>query len=599
MHSKSLVPGIFIAIFLTFSISQSQEKFFIADRDVVLFWGNSITDDGIYPRLVENYVLTHYPDWKVEFFNLGWGGDRTRNVDRLRRDIMLCQPTKVTVMLGMNDGDYKPFAPEVLEAYLKGMKDEVEVMKKHSNPEILLISATPWEMRCTPAISTGKVKDFTDLKLLFYPETLRRLSYELGKFASAHGLRFCDLNFASAQTIAELDEYDGNYMFTKEGVHPNIDGELEMGLAILENMQAPALVAESEICGKEVKVLSVVDCSVTDLKKTSVGLSFSRKAARLPLPVYPSTRGLMKEVLHYPDNWDRDILRVKNLDPGWYRLAIDGSEIDILSHRQLEAGVNLSWYANTPQVIQAYKVFEQTQVRQQAFYTKWRRVLLAGIGSPSDFTPFKTGVSTDSLDRIERAAFEAQHLLNKPAAHVYELKPAANPAAKTNQTVLANRFLENMVRVAISIDSRTLFEFKPPLCIRGNFTYAPQYEWANLETKNYYADIPVALYDDGTHGDLKAGDGVWSIEMFLRRNSGKLRFIVRDGRFVSSYWNTLHPEYFNNPWCVQLTKAWGEMLGYVDKDGEIQGIPLDKDFDLRWDMKSLERALAEKKIYQP
>ncbi len=591
MLSRKMLSAILAAVVLTFSLCFGQDPFFIKDGDEVLVWGNSITDDGIYPRLIENYVLTHYPDWKVTFFNLGWGGDQTRNVGRLRRDIQLCKPTKVAVMLGMNDGEYKPFDQKMLEVYLQGMKDEIELMQAHSNPQVMLISATPWEFRCTPQIPAGKVDDFSEFKLLFYPQTLRRLSSELGSFADREGHKFCDLNMASQVTIDAIDEYDGNFMFTAEGVHPNIDGQLQLGLKILESMQAPSLVAELEICAKSGKVLSQQDCSVEGVSKTAAGIVFNRKAARLPLPIYPSTRKLMKEVLGYPDNWDRDMITVKNLEPGWYKLAIDGKEIDILSHSQFAQGVNLSRYAKTPQMIQAYQVFEQTEIRQDAFYAKWRRVLLGGVPRrlPSDFTPFKTDVSTDSLERVEKRAFEAQHKLNKPRAHRYEISQVQNPAQETGQKIRADKFLENMIRVSVSVDSRTLPVFEPPLCIRGNFTYSPQYRWGIIEFKRYYTDIPVVLYDDGTHGDALAGDGVWSVEMFFRKDAGRLRFIVRDGSFLKGYWNQLHPESFNNSWCESLTKAWGE----------IQGVSLDKDIELKWDMKMFEKALAAGKIYQP
>ncbi|HUU27234.1 MAG TPA: SGNH/GDSL hydrolase family protein [archaeon] len=602
MLSKRLLHGIVLALLVSVSVSFAQEPgFFIQDSDVVLIWGNSITDYGVYPRLIENYVLTHYPDWKVEFFNLGWGGDVTKNVDRLRRDIQLCKPTKATVMLGMNDGGYGPFDPERLEAYLKGMKDEVELMRRHSSPEIMLISATPYDLSCRPDLVRGKVEKPEDLRTLLYPETLRRFSYELGRFATREGLRFVDLNYASSMVIDELKGYDGNFMFTKEGVHANVDGELQMGLAILEGMQAFSLVAEVEICVKENKVKLEKDCTVSDFKASPTAVSFTRKDLRLPTPVYPSTRALMLKVMDYPDAWDRDILRINHLDQGWYKLSIDGREIDILSSTEFEKGVNLSSYGNTPQMIQAYQVFEQTEIRHQAFYTKWRQVLLEGVGSPRDFTPFKTGVSTENLDRAEREAFAAQHRLNKPVPHSYVIKQVPNPAPKPSDSVPAGQFLENMVRVLISIDSRTLPEFEPPLCVRGNFSYTPRYRWAILERKGYYADIPVVLYDNGTHGDLAAGDGVWSLEMFVRKDSGKLRFIVRDGRFLTGYWNYLHYEYFNNPYCREITRTWGEMLGpgHLDKDGEIVGIDLNKNIELKWDLAAFQKALKEKKIYQP
>jgi len=599
MFFKDLLRRVLFFLLASVSSSLAGTGFFIQDRDVVLIWGNSITDYGVYPRLIENYVLTRHPGWKVEFFNLGWGGDQAKNVDRLRRDIQLCKPTKATIMLGMNDGGYRPFDPELLRIYLKGMKDEIELLRAHSDPEIMLISPTLYELRCVPHITRGKVERFERMRSLLYPETLRRFSYELGRFAAEEKLKFYDLNYSSTLTADKLDEYDGNFMYTAESVHPNVDGQLQMGLSILDAMGASRLAAETVIDAAGSRVIAQTDSKVTDLKSGSTAVSFTRTAERLPLPVYPSTGRLIKTVMDYPDAWDRDIIAIKGLEKGWYKLSIDGRDIDIVSAGDLDQGINLSRYPHTPQMIQACRVFEQTEIRQAAFYTKWRKVLLEGVRGPGDFTPFKTGVNTDSLDRVERAAYEAQHRLNQPVPHSYEIRKVSHPADKPTGEIPADTFLDNMIRILISFDSSTLPEFEPPLALRGNFSYAPGYRWAIREAKSYYANIPVAMYDDGTHGDAKAGDGVYSIEMFMRKNSGKLRFVVYDGSFFTGYWNRLHPEYFRNKWCIQLSKAWGEMLGWVDEDGEISGIPLDRDLELRWDRKTFQQALKEGRIYQP
>ena len=50
----------------------------------------------------------------MRFYNAGVGGDTVRGggagpIDvRLERDVIALKPTVVTVMLGMNDGGYKP-----------------------------------------------------------------------------------------------------------------------------------------------------------------------------------------------------------------------------------------------------------------------------------------------------------------------------------------------------------------------------------------------------------------------------------------------------------------------------------------------------------
>ncbi len=577
------------------AFGQSQQKFFLEDGDQLMFWGNSITDYGIYPRLIENYVLAHHPGWKMEFINLGWGGDRSKNVGRLRRDIKLSKPSKVTIMLGMNDAGYQPFNPELLSVYLDSMKTEIGIMKDHSDPEIMLIAPTLYELRCIPNVTRGKVDNLGRLSSLLYPEALRRFSHELGVMAGRMGLPFYDLNYSSSRVSEELAGYDGNLMYTARSVHPTVDGELHMGLGILEAMGAEFLVAETVIDAAAGTVLVQNECTLSELSAAATAVRFSRLARHLPLPVNPSTSETMRQAVDFYDRYSPDLLTVKNLADGWYELTIDGVKIDIVSGSELAGGINLSRYANTPQMIQACQLFEQTEIRNHAFYTAWRRVLLEGVHGPRDFTPLKTGVNTASLEAAEKAAYAAQHKLNKPVAHRYELKQVERPGYFSPPVPLAKNFLDGMIKVSITVDSKTLRSFEPPLVVRGNFNYAPRYQWGVVEAKSYYANVPVKLYDDGTHGDKRPGDGVWSLDMYMRQGSGKLWLSLWDGRYLTGYWNYLHPDWFRNENCMAVSKAWGQLLN--GKDGELNGIGLDSDVELNWTAQSMEQAVEKGYLY--
>jgi lysophospholipase L1-like esterase len=581
------------------AFGQNQQKFFLEDGDQLMFWGNSITDYGIYPRLIENYMLAHHPDWKLEFVNLGWGGDRSSFVNRLRRDIKMSKPTKVTVMLGMNDGLYRPFDPEVLSTYLDSMKTEIEIMKDHSDPEIMLIAPTLYELRCRNTLTHGKVDDFSHMRSLLYPETLARLTHELGLMAGNMGLPFYDLNYSSNRISQVLAGYDGNKMYTAEGVHPTVDGELHMGLGILEAMGAEFLVAETVIDAAAGKIELQDECTVSQLSAGTTEVKFDRLAHHLPLPINPSSSATMRQAVDFYDHYSPDLLTVKNLADGWYVLTIDDVKIDIVSGAELAGGINLSRYENTPQMLQACKLFEQTEIRNNAFYTAWRKVLLKGVGSPRDYTPFKTGVNTDSLDAAEKAAYKAQHKLNKPAVHRYELKQVKHPGYFSPSIPLAKDFLDGMIKVSFAVDSKTLRSFESPLMVRGNFNYAPQYQWGVVEAKGYYANIPVQLYDDGTHGDKKAGDGVWSLDMYLRKGSGSLWFELWDGRYQNGHWNYLHSDWFRNDNCRQVTAAWAKLLQLEGKDGEIEWIPIESDVELNWSRESMAEAVQNGYLYSP
>src|ERR1700730_15390123 len=100
-------------------------EFYLKDGDRLLFYGDSITDSRIYTAFVEAYVVTRFPELRVQFINSAVSGDRVTGgaagtIDvRLRRDVRPYRPTVITVLLGMNDGGYSPFDPELFRTFSK------------------------------------------------------------------------------------------------------------------------------------------------------------------------------------------------------------------------------------------------------------------------------------------------------------------------------------------------------------------------------------------------------------------------------------------------------------------------------------------------
>ncbi|NOZ55910.1 MAG: SGNH/GDSL hydrolase family protein [Calditrichaeota bacterium] len=567
------------------------DRFWLRDGDQLLFWGDSITDDGVYPRMIENFTLTYYPARRVTFVNLGWSGDRASYYPRLSRDIQLATPTRVTIMLGMNDGLYKPFDPAALAAYLDGMQHLVEILRKKSDPDIFLISPTTYDLRCRRDVALGQDNIKRRPKIVFYPATLRRFTRALQRFADFGGFRYLDLNEATSELLEDLNAVSGDFQITDDGVHPNVEGQFFMALQMLDAMSAPRDVATVAVDARTGKIDSVYGCSVSELRVTGNGLAFLRKNARLPLPIYPSTREPILRVTRYYERWNRDILRVTGLDSGWYELRIDGHRVATLRSAELEQGVNLSRFWFTPMMLQAYRVFEATERRHDAFYTKWRRVLLKGVHSPHDFTPFRTAVNTTELDQEEERAFHDQHVWNQPKEHRFELRRVSAPEFKlTRRSIPASAFLNGMVRIHVEVDARGLRDFEPPLCLKGNFSYAPQYQWAILETYHMYHDVPVKMYDDGTHGDAKPGDGIYSVDLYFRKGSGTAKFRVQDGRFLREYWNRLDRPSHRNPELDHLTEVWAKLTG--SKGTEIT-VRTDASRNVTWDKKLWKQAVAK------
>ena len=134
--------------------------FALRDGDRVVFYGDSITQDGGYGRLVEAYVVSRFPTWDVRFYNSGVGGDRVSGGwaggidERLERDVIALRPTVVTIMLGMNDGGYKVYDPATFAAYAAGYRSIVRKLKEAlPDVRLTLIQPSPFDDIARPPSS--------------------------------------------------------------------------------------------------------------------------------------------------------------------------------------------------------------------------------------------------------------------------------------------------------------------------------------------------------------------------------------------------------------------------------------------------------------
>ena len=97
--------------------------FFFKDGDVIAVMGDSITEQHLYSNYLEMWTLSRFPAWKLEFHNVGIGGDRSPGGNsRFVRDVLTFKATAMTVDFGMNDGGYTKFNSPGFRTYLEGLE---------------------------------------------------------------------------------------------------------------------------------------------------------------------------------------------------------------------------------------------------------------------------------------------------------------------------------------------------------------------------------------------------------------------------------------------------------------------------------------------
>src|SRR5580692_9644660 len=146
------IAAIAFGIFCQAASELATPDFYLHDGDTVVFYGDSITSRLLYSVYTEAYVSAHFPKLHVRFIHSGWDGDRVSGgaggpIDqRLDRDLIAYRPTVVTILLGMNDGEYRPFDALLFEKYAQGYRHIIERIKKElPNARITVLEPSPYD----------------------------------------------------------------------------------------------------------------------------------------------------------------------------------------------------------------------------------------------------------------------------------------------------------------------------------------------------------------------------------------------------------------------------------------------------------------------
>ena len=93
--------------------------------------GDSITEQKIYSKYIETYLLVCTGRSDIKVFQFGWSGERAGGfAARLENDLAVFKPNVATTCYGMNDGSYKPYEPAIGAEYEKNMRAVIAGLQK-------------------------------------------------------------------------------------------------------------------------------------------------------------------------------------------------------------------------------------------------------------------------------------------------------------------------------------------------------------------------------------------------------------------------------------------------------------------------------------
>jgi lysophospholipase L1-like esterase len=208
--------------------SSSPQATRLQRNDFLAVCGDSITEQKLYSRFIEEYLLMCKPQSNLRIMQLGWNGETSWGfLGKMPNEALRFDPTAVTICFGMNDGGYAQVVPNY-ERYRHSLHGIVQSFKKDGVRFIVLGSP-------------GVVDSQT-----FWggPETAAKynpiLAHERDiarEVAAEEGVVFADIHQPMNEVMTKAKaKYGSAYALAgaADGVHPDENGHLVMAYVFLK-----------------------------------------------------------------------------------------------------------------------------------------------------------------------------------------------------------------------------------------------------------------------------------------------------------------------------------------------------------------------------
>ncbi len=412
MRSRRLIP---ILLFVTCTLAPAQrlepkadasllDKFkpapaphpsalLVKPGDRLAICGDSITEQKMYSRLIEDYLTVCAPELKVSVRQYGWSGEKAPGfLARMTNDCLRFKPTIATTCYGMNDHEYRPYEERIGQAYRETSTAIVEAFEANGARVIQGSPGCVGKMPVWVKATNGTVEDL-NLNLCH----LRNIGIEIAKKAKAG---FGDVFWPMLTSgVAAQKEYGTNYAIAgPDGVHPAWAGHTVMAYAFLRSFGLSGEIGTftadlrkgSMTVSKGHELISAQDgvFQIKSSRYSFCGCIPDERDLGAVKPPYPQCQGddVSKDnsirsamtLIPFNQELNRLVLVVKNGKAGSY-IVTWGAESKTFSADQLRDGINLAEefpsnpfgeaFAKVDAAVAAKQAFETSQVKK-VFHSK-------------------------------------------------------------------------------------------------------------------------------------------------------------------------------------------------------------------------------------
>jgi lysophospholipase L1-like esterase len=401
--------------------------------DKLAICGDSITEQKMYSRIMEDYLTMCVPDLKVTVRQYGWSGERAPGfLARMTNDCVRFEPTIATTCYGMNDHEYRSYQDRIGDTYRTNSDAIIRVFKAHG---VRVIQGSPGCVGKVPPWQ--KDHGFTVDELNANLGQLRNIDIELAK---SEKVGFADV-FEPMYNGAILahQKYSTNYNVSGgDGVHPGWAGHTVMAYAFLKSMGLDGDVGTFVVDLKKNRMKVSKGHEVTGTKDGGFEIKSSRypfcscepEGAAKGYPVCDKTDSTRDDSIQsgmtlVPFNADlnRLTLIVKNASASIYTITW-GAASKSFSAKQLEQGINLAVEFPSNPFNEAFAKVDAAVIAKQTFETREMKQDFrpkGNLGAPIDqvIAQTETVVKEDEQKHQELAAAVRTAFL--PVTHVIKI----------------------------------------------------------------------------------------------------------------------------------------------------------------------------------
>jgi len=364
MHKASrrtrLIAAMVAGIALLASLAIGAEKPVLKKGDRLAVIGDSITEQKVYSRYMEDYLTACTPDLDVWCVQLGWSGETAPGfLNRMNTDLLPFKPTVATTCYGMNDGGYRPYEDAIGRRYVDAMR---EIVLRLKNAGATVVIGTPG---CVDMNTFRKPEDAEvyNQNLGKLGDLDRQLAQETGMpFADLHNLMYDVMKNAKAAYGPKFHVCGG------DGVHPAADGQLIMAYAFLK-----VLAPGGEIGTFTVDAAGQATASDGHKVLSSNGGTVQIESRRYPFcfrgdEKSPDSARSILPYLPFNQDLNRLTLVVKNLKGEKAKVAW-GAASKTFTREQLAGGINLAAEFPDNPFSEAFRKVDEAVAKKQAYET--------------------------------------------------------------------------------------------------------------------------------------------------------------------------------------------------------------------------------------